>query len=317
MIGVCIVTYNQEKYIAQAIESVLIQADCGHKVVAYIGEDCSKDRTGKVCDEIASQVNAGLWKVEGDKGLKVIHNPQNLGLVGNTMNLLNIMRHDGCSYIAMLDGDDFWTDPKKLQKQMSYFEQHPELGLVHTCVDTQYPGKLVLDKRISVQEGDVSAIVFGYKIANCSVMFKSELLNRIDFDEFQQQGLMSCDFMMYVIFSCYTNFGFLPDHTAIWRRGHDSVSNTNDLEKQINYVNNDIAAWRYAAKLFPERWHATKQEVEDYAHYRAFCLAFHYRNSKRALLEVPYLNPEDKKKSRFKIWFVRLGGLLILRVFSL
>ena len=55
MIGVCIVTYNQEQYIAQAIESVLSQADCGHKVVAYVGEDNSQDRTGKMCDEYFNQ----------------------------------------------------------------------------------------------------------------------------------------------------------------------------------------------------------------------------------------------------------------------
>ena len=111
MIGVCIVTYNQEQYIAQAIDSVLMQVDCGHRVVAYIGNDCSTDMTGAICHQYAEKY---------PEHVVVIDNEQNLGLVGNTMNLLDIMRKDGCNYIAMLDGDDYWCDDHKLYKQLIY-----------------------------------------------------------------------------------------------------------------------------------------------------------------------------------------------------
>ncbi len=298
MIGVCIVTYNQEQYIAQAIESVLSQVDCGHEVVIYIGEDNSTDKTGAICDEIAKRVNE-----LGDERMRVrtIHNPNNLGLVDNTMNLLDIMRKDGCDYIAMLDGDDYWCDDHKLQKQMAYFDAHPEYGLVHTCVDSLYPNGIHVDTRTAAQEGNVSGIIFNYCIGNCSVVFKTELLDLIDFKEFQQQGFMSCDFIMYVIFSCYTQFGFIPDHTAVWRRGHDSVSNTNDMEKQIRYVQNDIAMWRYAAKRFPDRWHANPVEVENYMHWRAFVIAFKYGDRKRALHEAKLMGEDYRHHDRLKL----------------
>ena len=299
MIGVCIVTYNQEKYIAQAIESVLSQADCGHEVVIYIGEDNSTDKTSAICDEYVSR--SLVHSFNPSFAIKVIHNPNNLGLVGNTMNLLDIMRKDGCDYIAMLDGDDYWCDDHKLQKQMAYFDSHPEYGLVHTCVDSLYPNGIHVDTRTTAQEGDVSYTIFNYRIGNCSVVFKTKLLNLIDFEEFQHQGFMSCDFIMYVIFSCYTQFGFIPDHTAVWRRGHDSVSNTNDMEKQIRYVQNDIAMWRYAAKLFPTRWHANEQEVNDYLHYRSFVIAFKYGNRKRALQEAQLMGAEYQNQNRKKI----------------
>ena len=278
MIGVCIVTYNQEKYIAQAIESVLSQVDCGHKVVAYVGNDCSKDRTGEICHRY----------VEKFQGRVV-------------MNLLDIMRKDGCKYIAMLDGDDYWCDDHKLLKQITYMDAHPEYGLVHTCGDDLWPDKILKDVRGTEREGDVSSFIFDYDIGNCTVLFKTELLDYIDFEEFQQQGFMSCDFIMYIIFSCHTQFGFLPDHTAIWRRGHDSVSNTNDMQKQIRYLQNDIAMWRYAAKLFPERWHATDEEVADYLHQRSFAIAFHFGDRKRALQEAALMNAEDRQRNKWKI----------------
>lgn len=314
MIGVCIVTYNQEKYIAQAIESVLMQVDCGHKVVAYVGEDNSTDRTGEICETYARRVNDGMSReksllnephcVLNDGGrfeIKVIHNKKNLGLVGNTMNLLDIMRKDGCEYIAMLDGDDYWCDDHKLQKQMAYMEAHQEYGLVHTCIDLLYPHKLVRDNRTSMPVGDVSGTIFNYPIGNCSVVFKTKLLDLIDFDDFQQHGFMSCDFIMYLIFSCYTQFGFQADHTAVWRRGHDSVSNTNDMEKQIRYVQNDLAMWRYAAQKFPDRWHATDEEVEDYLHYRTFAIAFRYGDRKRALEEAKKMGDRFQKSNKWKI----------------
>ena len=116
MIGVCIVTYNQEQYIAQAIDSVLMQVDCGHRVVAYIGNDCSTDKTAEICRQYAMKYPEHIVFVDNEK---------NLGLVGNTMNLLDIMRKDGCNYIAMLDGDDYWCDDHKLQKQMDYMCTNP------------------------------------------------------------------------------------------------------------------------------------------------------------------------------------------------
>ena len=292
MIGVCIVTYNQEKYIAQAIESVLMQVDCGHKVVAYVGNDCSTDKTGEICHQYAQKY---------PEQIVVVDNPKNLGLVGNTMNLLDIMRKDGCMYIAMLDGDDYWIDDHKLKKQIAYMDAHPKYGLVHTCVDDLYPDRIEVDNRRSVPEGDVSDIIFNYSIGNCSVLFKTSLLDLIDFEEFQQQGFMSVDYIMYIIFSCHTQFGFLPDRTAVWRRGHASVSNTHDKEKQIHYVQNDIAMWRYAARLFPERWHATDQEIEDYLHYRSFSIALSFGDRERALQEAKLMNNEAKIKYRWKI----------------
>lgn len=303
MIGVCIVTYNQEQYIAQAIDSVLMQADCGHRVVAYIGNDCSTDKTGEICHQYANKY---------PEHVVVVDNEKNLGLVGNTMNLLDFMLKDGCNYIAMLDGDDYWCDDHKLQKQMNYMCAHPKYGLVHTCVDLLYPNRLINDGRLTAQEGDVSAIIFDYKIGNCSVVFKAELLNLIDFEEFQQQGFMSVDFIMYIIFSCHTQFGFLPDHTAVWRRGHDSVSNTNDMEQQIRYVHNSLAMWKYAAKLYPERWTANEKDLENYFHFRAFTIAFKYGDRKRALQEAGLMGNGYRSKHKLKVLLAHSALLSVL-----
>lgn len=292
MIGVCIVTYNQEQYIAQAIESVLSQGNCGHKVVAYIGNDCSIDHTGEICHRYAALYQGRI---------KVVDNVKNLGLVGNTMNLLNIMRKDGCEYIAMLDGDDYWCDDHKLMKQMTYMEAHPEYGLVHTYVDSLYPDGLHIEELKNVAEGDVFHLIGRYPIGNCSVLYKADLLDFVDFVEFQNQGLRSCDYVMYAIFASQTQFGFIPEHTAVWRRGIESVSGTFNMEKQIQYVQNDLAHWRYLSKLFPQRWPYTQEAADAYYHKSAFNIAFRFGDRKRALQEAKQMSSTDRRHYRCKI----------------
>lgn len=121
------------------------------------------------------------------------------------------------------------------------------------------------------------------------VSFSGQAYYLINFQEFSKQGFMSCDYVMYAIFSKYTKFGFIPEHTAIWRRGHSSVSNTNDVEKQINYINNDLSQWKYLAHVFPERWSYDNVSAERYYHNKAFKIAFNMGDYSMAKKECNYL----------------------------
>ena len=218
MIGVCVVTYNQEQYIGQCIESAITQV-CSEPYVIYIGEDRSTDSTLDICRKYA---------LEYPDKIKLVENQTNLGLVGNTINLLRIMQADGCDYIAMLDGDDYWIDDYKLEKEVNYLKEHPGYGLVHTQLHLLVNGQLQENKRKNVVTGNVFGLI-GNKLAigNCTCMFCANLLCYCNLDDFITRKLMSVDYVMYYILSKYTKFGFLEDFTAVWRRGHESVSNKN------------------------------------------------------------------------------------------
>ena len=122
MIAVCIATYNQESFIAQAVESALMQV-CDQPIRIYIGDDASTDGTQAVCERYAAQ----------DKRIVYVRREKNMGLVDNTIDLYRRIIADGCSYIAMLDGDDYWIAPHKLQMQVDYMRAYPEYGFVHTA----------------------------------------------------------------------------------------------------------------------------------------------------------------------------------------
>ena len=112
-VSICCITYNHESYIGQAIDGFLMQKT-NFNVEILIGEDCSTDSTRVVIDE---------YCIKYPGKIKLITYEKNVGSINNHKN--TILQATG-KYIAMCDGDDFWTDPFKLQKQVDFLEANPE-----------------------------------------------------------------------------------------------------------------------------------------------------------------------------------------------
>ena len=121
-ISVCMITYNHEKYISKAIEGVLMQ-QTNFLTELIIGEDCSTDNTRKICLE---------YKEKYPDKIQLLPE-KNLGVTQNFIKTLNTCTG---KYIALCEGDDYWTDPLKLQKQVDFLEANEEYGLVHTAFKT-------------------------------------------------------------------------------------------------------------------------------------------------------------------------------------
>lgn len=101
-------TYNHEKYIAQALESILMQkVNFTYEIV--VGEDCSKDRTREILIQYAEK--------HPDKFHLLLHEKN----IGAAKNQNKVFENCKGKYIAMLEGDDYWTDPYKLQKQVDFY----------------------------------------------------------------------------------------------------------------------------------------------------------------------------------------------------
>jgi glycosyltransferase involved in cell wall biosynthesis len=111
-ISVWITTYNHEQFIAEAIESVLMQQTTfTYEII--IGEDCSTDGTRAIVQHYQRQYS--------DK-IRLFLPAVNLGMIPMTKASYAL-----CTgrYVAWLDGDDYWTDPSKLQKQVDFLENNP------------------------------------------------------------------------------------------------------------------------------------------------------------------------------------------------
>ena len=245
MIAVCIATYNQEAFIAQTIESVLMQK-CDEPIRIYIGDDASKDGTSTICKQYAHK----------DQRISYIQREHNEGLVNNTLNLYKRIIEDGCEYIAMLDGDDYWIDTNKLQLQIDYLHLHPNVGLVHTAAYDDIDGKLVDLESKDKPIGDLS-LIYNYSgphHTNSTVIFRTNLLHPKELDAIKKQHFLALDYVLYGIFSQRTHFGYINKHTAAWRN-HTSVSQQDSFNSFVRYKKYRIRAWHWLDRLFPGRFH--------------------------------------------------------------
>jgi glycosyltransferase involved in cell wall biosynthesis len=114
--SVLIPTYNQERVIGQAIESALSQVtNFAYEVV--VAEDGSTDGTRSV---------ACRYRDRFPDRVRVLMRERNLGLMGNLPQAFLECRGD---YVACLDGDDYWTSPEKLQRQVDFLDAHPDYSI--------------------------------------------------------------------------------------------------------------------------------------------------------------------------------------------
>lgn len=136
MVSVIMLTYNHEKYIRQALDSVLTQ-QTPFQYEVLIGDDASNDGTAQIIQEYVQNV---------PNQLRAVLRKDNLGATKNLSDLLTLAQG---KYLAYLEGDDYWCDTTKLQRQVDFLEQHGAyVGCTHHCRLVDENGELCTRQRL-------------------------------------------------------------------------------------------------------------------------------------------------------------------------
>lgn len=120
MVAIWMVTYNHESYIEQAVESVMAQ-QTNFDFRLFIGEDFSTDNTRAICLALKEKYPERIHLLIRDK---------NIGAEKNGEQVYKACFDSGAKYLAMLEGDDYWTDNGKLQKQVDFLEANNNFSMV-------------------------------------------------------------------------------------------------------------------------------------------------------------------------------------------
>ncbi len=201
LVSVTMITYNHEAFIEQAVRGVIMQeTDFAYELV--IGEDCSSDSTRDIV--------RSLQKEFPDK--IVLKLPEcNLGVMRNSVSNKLLCRGQ---YIAECEGDDYWTDPLKLQKQVDFLEKHPDFSLVaHQC-SVLRDGKLEHSEDINAPIFfDTNSLLDKNPFYTLSLVFR----NLIDFQN-SIFGRIDCiDWFNSLILSKSGKACLLPDVMGVYR----------------------------------------------------------------------------------------------------
>ena len=231
LVSVRMITYNHEKFIAQAIEGVLMQKT-NFPFELIIGEDCSTDRTREIVVDYANRY---------PEIIKPILQERNVGANANSQSV-----REACTgkYVALCEGDDYWIDPLKLQKQVDFMESHPECSFCFTRCQRvnergEVYGKPYPNKRVPEVSEFGSYFPFKATIQTVTVLYRRPKDSvKLSSDRPETNG----DIILFSLLAQKGLIGFIPIITAHYRYNPKSITKIDKyaFNKRIENTNEEL-----------------------------------------------------------------------------
>lgn len=239
LVSILCLVYNHRNFIRKCLDGFVMQ-QTNFPIEILIHDDASTDGSAEIIREY-------------EKKYPMLFKPiyQSINQYSKGIPVSHTYQYPRCSgkYIATCEGDDYWKDPLKLQKQIAFLEEHPDYGLSHTEADMLWQETQKTDQAINRRAGIVNetrdsgrqlceAILIGkYVVRTPSVVMRKGLcMEALKKDPF----LFSPHFLMgdtplWLELSRMCNFHYLPESTVAYRRNFGSVSRQTDLKKQLRF----------------------------------------------------------------------------------
>ena len=215
LVSVMMVTYNQEAYVRAALDSILMQqVDFEYEIV--IGEDYSTDRTRDIVTEYQQRYGAKF---------RPLFHATNMGVSRNWEFTMQQCRG---TYVALLEGDDYWTNPHKLQKQVDFLESHPDFSMCFHNAKVVYEGgesppASHLMTQAQQAEFTLDDITKDWHIATGSVLYRRALMP--DLPTWVHDSVV-VDLPLLSILASRGRVGFLNEEMSVYRVNSGGVSQT-------------------------------------------------------------------------------------------
>lgn len=240
MVSVDMITFNHEKFISQAIEGVLMQKT-KFRYELVIGEDCSSDNTSNIVKEYAQKY---------PDIIKARCNVLNMGMMANAVKTL---KECTGKYIALCEGDDYWTDPYKLQKQVDFLEANPNYSLcfhdaIVYCENKKFPPYFFC-KDLSKTTFHVDDVIKAWLMPSASIVFRKDLLYPLP-SWFKE--IYNGDYALQLLLILKGKFYFIDQLMSVYRQHETNLSatvNGSEVNKSLiqlfklydEYTNNEYS----------------------------------------------------------------------------
>lgn len=218
LVSVLIQTYRQEKYIRACLEGVMRQKT-NFTFEVCLGVDVSDDKTEAICRAYALDFPETIKLVVRDPRDKVILYGQPIGRYNFTQNILAARGE----FVAIIEGDDYWTDMRKLQKQVAFLRDNPDVNLCCTNRKVWKMGEVVSDENIEAvlrKSGGKPFEVTGenffadYCVSTCTCMYRR---NALDLELVRAHPTAFKDIFLFYSLILRGRGFLLPDVTTVYR----------------------------------------------------------------------------------------------------
>ncbi len=226
LVSISCITFNHAPYIREALESFLMQ-ETDFPFEILIHDDCSTDGTDLIIKEYSERF---------PNIIKPLYESGNQYSQGKPIGSLvwNIPRAKG-KYIALCEGDDYWCDPLKLQKQVDFLEANPDYGLIYGKVKE-------LDTSVNKISGTSGGpyehfenLVIANTIPTPATLFRKELIDLYIQEKWMSNGYLMCDYPIWLYISTHSKIKFVNHINAVYRIVSGSASHPESIEKWIMF----------------------------------------------------------------------------------
>lgn len=210
MVTIRCIAYNQEKYIRQCLEGFVMQKT-NFRFEAIVHDDASKDGTADIVREFAEKYPDIIKPIYETENQYSKHD-------GSLERIMD--EHTHGKYIAICEGDDYWIDPLKLQKQFDFMEAHPECSLCFHAHKDLYPNgifKEIVPEEIKTFYDTPYIILIKNNIIGTNTIFCRGKYMKEGRPDFWEQCPVG-DIPMRLFFSAKGKIGFINEFMSVYRR---------------------------------------------------------------------------------------------------
>lgn len=210
-ISVFVITYNHEKYIGETLEGILKQhVNAEFEIV--VGDDFSKDNSRSIILDYA---------IKYPGKFKLLFYPKN---VKAAINQIWVLKNCSGKYIAMCEGDDYWTDPLKLQKQVDFLEANEDYAIcfhrIFELAEGKEPELSNLNSEVEEKTYTIDDLAKYNFIHTPSVVFRNGLIR--EFPSWFKDSPVG-DYVLHMLNAAHGKIMYLPKPMAVYRRHSDGL----------------------------------------------------------------------------------------------
>ena len=282
-VSICCITFNHAPYIRKCLDGFLMQKT-NFKYEILIHDDCSSDGTEKIIREYEAlfpDLIKPIYQMENQFSKGIAINPT-----------YNYPRARG-KFIAFCEGDDYWTDPLKLQKQVDFIKNN-DCDLVYSRVK-QYRecDSLFLNELFGGPFENFCDLLRFNTIPTLTVLLKkSVLLEYLRDVEPEKHKWAMGDYPLWLYISLREKIRFLPETVGVYRVLQESLSHFTDYQKEKNWISSNFKMKKYFIQRYGDRNKLAKLENEKCR--ALLALDIHY-NKKGADKYFKKINEKDFK----------------------
>ena len=242
VVAVSVITYNHEKFIGHAIENIIRQKT-DYKLKIFITDDKSTDKTATICKEYAKKY-PDLIDFESFE--------KNIGVIPNWMKNYQKCIASGARYIANCDGDDYWTDPLKLQKQITFLNENPDYGLTFSdtvLVDLNNeeiePSPYFIERKKIYKSGDIFwDLLKSNFVNNSSICLRTNCITSVfpQTKSEEKKKWFIVDYWLWLHIAKENKVHFFDEIFAIYRTHGQNLTNGSNrfFLKRPSYIMLDV-----------------------------------------------------------------------------